>query len=536
VNRSILWLLCATLPLAAQVRYEDIRKGPAEDWLTYAGDYAGHRYSPLAQINRDNVGSLVPKWAYYVEDAKRLEASPLVFEGIMYVTNSNEVDALDARTGRRIWVYRSEQVERQAVNRGVALLGDRVFFVTSDAHLVALHRITGALLWDTQYADSKKGYHATLAPLALKDRVVVGVSGGDSGMRGFVAAYSAATGEELWRFWTVPSKGEPGSETWGDFALEWGGAATWLSGTFDPQLNLIYWTTGNPWPDFYGGDRRGDNLYSNCVIALDADTGKLKWYFQFTPHDTHDWDAQAWPVLIDMDFQGRKRKVLMHANRNGFFYILDRETGEFLRATPFIDKLDWATGIDAKGRPIEVSNMDPSPSGRKVCPAVRGASNWMSPSYNPGTGLFYVPTLEQCHIYTSSAKEPEPMKHFAGTGGEEIPSEPGQFFLRALDPKTGERKWEYPMTGPATMWAGAVSTAGGLVFFGDDDGHLVALDAATGKHLWHFYMGQRLTASPVTFSVAGKQYVTIAAATTVFTFGLFEPVTPVPLVPERKEP
>jgi alcohol dehydrogenase (cytochrome c) len=524
--------MALALPLAAQVRFEDIRNGPGVNWLTYFGDYAAQRHSPLRQIHRDNVASLVPKWTYHVDVARRLESVPLVYDGVMYVTNSNEVHALDARTGRRIWHYRDDQVGRQNVNRGAALLGDRLFFVTGDDYLIALHRTTGAVLWHKKFADVEKGYHATLAPLALKDRIIVGVSGGDSGMRGFVAALSASTGEELWRFWTVPAKGEPGSDTWGDFALEWGGAGTWMTGTYDPELNLIYWPTGNPWPDFYGKGRPGDNLYSCSVVALDAGTGKLQWHFQFTPHDTHDWDAQSIPVLVDLDFAGRRRKLLLHANRNGFFYVLDRTTGEFLRAKPFVDKLTWASGVDAKGRPIEVPGMEPAPNGTRVCPSVRGASNWMAPSYNPDTGLFYVPTLEQCDIYNSSAKAPQPMAGFAGGGGEQIPSDPGKFYLRAIDPKTLGRRWEYPMTGPATMWAGTLSTAGGLVFFGDDDGHLVALDARTGKHLWHYYMGQMLTASPITYTIDGKQYVTIAAATDVFTFGLFEPVKSVPVVAE----
>jgi alcohol dehydrogenase (cytochrome c) len=408
------------------------------------------------------------------------------------------------------------------VNRGVAILGDSVFFVTSDAHLVALNRKTGGGLWDREYADTSRGAFATLAPMAVRDLVIVGVSGGDTGVRGFLAAFSAATGEERWRFWTVPAKGEPGAETWGELGPEWGGAATWLNGTYDPELNLLYWTTGNPWPDFYGGARHGDNLYSDALLALDADTGKLKWYFQFTPHDTHDWDAQAWPVLLDSVYEGRPRKLLLHANRNGYVYVLDRATGEFLRATPFVERLNWAKGIDAKGKPIENPGMEPSPNGTRVCPSVRGATNWMSPAYNPETGLLYVPTLEQCDVYSSSAKTPEPMKNFAGTGGESISKEPGKFYLRALDPRTGEKRWDYPMTGHGDMWAGAVSTAGGLVFFGDDDGQLVAVDAVTGRHLWHYYLGQTITASPVTFMADGKQYVTIAAATDVFTFALFE--------------
>jgi PQQ-dependent dehydrogenase (methanol/ethanol family) len=507
---------------AAGARYDLIREGAGANWLTYAGDYAAHRHSRLAQISRANVSSLVSAWVYHVDGATHLEATPLVYDGIMYVTNSNEVHALDARTGRPIWKYRDELAKRSDVNRGVAILGDSVFFATSDAHLVALNRKTGGGLWDREFADTSRGAFATLAPMAVKDRVIVGVSGGDTGVRGFLAAFSAATGEELWRFWTVPAKGEPGAETWGELGPEWGGAATWLNGTYDPDLNLLYWTTGNPWPDFYGGARHGDNLYSDSLLALDADTGKVKWYFQFTPHDTHDWDAQAWPVLLDTVYEGRPRKLLLHANRNGYFYLLDRTTGEFLRATPFVERLNWAKGIDAKGRPIENPGMEPSPNGTRVCPSVRGATNWMSPSYNPGTGLLYVPTVEECDLYSSSAKTPEPMKNFAGTGGESISKEPGKFYLRALDPRTGQKRWDYPMTGHGDSWAGTVSTAGGLVFFGDDDGQLVAVDAVTGRHLWHYYLGQTLTASPITFIADGRQYVTIVAATDVFTFALFE--------------
>lgn len=524
---TIVSALCAAASLlpfcTAQVLFEDLKKGPGANWLTYSGDYAAQRHSPLDSINTSNVTSLVPKWTYRVEGARHLETSPLIYDGIMYITNTNEIQALDARTGRRIWSYLDSRSTKDAVNRGAALLGDRVFFVTGDSHLVALDRRTGALLWDKKYAEIKQGYYATLAPLALKDRIIVGVGGGDHGIRGFVAAFSPATGEELWRFWTIPAKGKPGSETWSEFPLQYAGAATWMTGTYDPELNLLYWTTGNPWPDFYGKERRGDNLYTCAVVALDASTGKLKWYFQFTPHDTHDWDAQSMPVLTDIEFQGAKRKLLLHPNRNGFFYVLDRTDGKFLLAKPFIDRLNWATGVDSKGRPIEVPDMDPVPAGKKVCPSVRGASNWMSPSFNPKTGLLYVPTLEQCDIYINTERVPEPAQGFSGGGGKPIPTEPGKFYLRAIDPKTGERRWEYPMTGPATAWAGTVSTTGGLVFFGDDDGHLVALDAATGKHLWHYNMGEKITASPVTFSVDGKQYVSIAATSAIFTFALFEP-------------
>jgi alcohol dehydrogenase (cytochrome c) len=512
----------------AQVRYEDILKGPGDNWLTYAGDYQGRRHSPLRQITVENAGSLVPKWVHHIPKANGLRTNPIVYNGVMYVTATNEIRAIDARSGRLIWQFKDTRAKKEVVNRGAALLGDRVFFVTADIHLTALDRRTGAVLWQKKYGSLEDGLFSSAAPLAVKDRVLVGVAGGDTGMRGYVSAFSASTGEELWRTYTIPKPGEPGSETWGKY-IDYGGGGTWLSGTYDPELNLLYWTTGNPWPDFYGGDREGDNLYSCSLLALDVDTGKMKWYFQFTPHDVHDWDAQAWPVLVDLPFQGRPRKLVLHANRNGFFYVLDRVTGEFLRATKLVDKLDWASGVDAKGRPIRVPDKLPTPTGNRVCPGVRGATNWMSPSFNPATGLLYVVTLEQCDVYTSSSKEPEPKKNFSGGGAGPKPIDVGQFFLRAYDPKTGERKWEYPMTGPGESWAGTVSTAGGVVFFGDDDGQLVAVDARDGRHLWHFQMGEGLTASPITYAVEGKQHVAIASATAIFAFGLFEAVPSVPL-------
>jgi len=521
--------LAAALPLAAQVRHEDILQSPNHNWLTYAGDFQGKRHSPLKQITPANAGSLVPKWTNHISGANRLEASPLVYDGVMYITNTNELIALDTRSGRIIWRYKDTRSKKDAVNRGAAILGDRVYFVTGDVHLVSLDRRTGAVAWTRQYGRVEDGLYASAAPLAVKDKIIVGVAGGDSGMRGYIAAFSADEGKELWRLYTVPAKGEPGAESWGGY-IEWGGGGTWLSGTYDPQLNLLYWTTGNPWPDFYGGDRKGDNLYTCSLLAIDLDTGKMKWYFQFTPHDTHDWDAQSWPVLLDTEISGKPRKVVMHPNRNGFLYTLDRATGEFLRATKMVDKLDWATGIDAKGRPILVPDKDPTPAGNYICPGVRGAANWMAPTYNPGTGLLYVMNLEQCDVYTSSAQEPEPKKNFAGGGASPKKSDPGQFFLRAYDPKTGKRVWEYPLTGKAASWSGSVSTAGGVVFFGDDDNHLVAVDAKSGRHLWHYNMGQPVFASPITYEVDGKQYVTIASQTDIFTFGLHEPMQSVPVL------
>jgi alcohol dehydrogenase (cytochrome c) len=505
--------------LAAQVSTADLRSGPNQNWLTYIGDYFGQRYSPLAEINRANVARLAPKWVRHIDGASEMETVPLVFEGVMYATNSNEVYALDAVSGKEIWHYRAEGVRRRSANRGAAILGDRVFLVTSDCHLIALRRTSGGILWDHDYAGST-GYSCTGAPLVVKDKLIVGVA--SSGKACFVAALSAETGEEAWRFWTVPRKGEPGSDSWGKINVENGGAPTWTTGSYDPDLNLIYWPTGNPWPDFNGTDRPGDNLYSDCVLALDPESGKMKWYFQFVPHDTHDWDANEQPVLLDADFRGQPRKLLLQANRNGFYYVLDRTTGEFLLAEPFVKKLTWAKGVDSKGRPILLPNSEPSPSGTRTCPGVHGATNWWAPSLNPQLGLFYVVALEECEDYYSSAQEPVPNSGFRGTGHTIPPAEPGQFVFRALNAVTGKVQFEFPMPGPTKMWAGTLATAGGLVFTADDDGDLIGVDAKTGADLWHFYMGSNLKASPMTFSVRGRQFVTIASGSNLFTFGLPE--------------
>lgn len=525
-NRFLLSLALACVSFA-QV-HDDIMKGATGDWLTYAGTYSGWRYSPLSQITAANAKNIVPKWVYHVPNARGLRSSPIVYQGVLYITNTNSVYAIDARSGRLAWQYADPRAEKGGVNRGAAIWADKVYFTTSDNYLVALDRHTGSLIFNKKFADVSQGTTSTSAPLVAKGKVIVGSAGGDSGMRGFVMALSAETGETLWKSYTVPARGEKGSETWGDL-IDYGGGAAWLSGTYDPDLNLLYWTTGNPWPDYNASVRPGDNLYTCSLLALDLDTGKMKWHFQFTPHDTHDWDAQSWPVLVDTEIRGQKRKVVLHANRNGFFYALDRVTGEFLRATQLIDKVTWASGIDDKGRPILKPNSDPTPEGNWVCPSVKGATNWMGHSYHPGTGLLYVLTLEQCGMYYRSAQKPEPMKNFSGGGATE---EGGQVLLRALDPKTGKRVWEYPMTGVGRMWTGTVATAGGVLFTGDDDGHMVALDARNGKNLWHFNMGEGLTASPVTYSIDGKQYVAIASATAVFAFGLFEPAVGVepPLV------
>jgi alcohol dehydrogenase (cytochrome c) len=529
--QSLLLLLTAST-LLAQVSFDDIRKSPNQNWLTYSGDYSGRGLSPLTQITPENAQNLTPKWTFAVPNAKGLRTRPIVADGVLYATNTNAIFALDAKSGRVIWQYTDTQSKKESGNRGAAILGNQVYFNTADCHLVSLDRRTGGLAWRKQYGDIKDGVFCTSAPVAINGKIIVGTAGGDEGMRGYLAALDATTGAELWRTYTVPARGEPGSETWGDY-IQYGGAATWLSGTFDPDTNTLFWTTGNPWPDFYGGDRKGDNLYSCSLLALDANTGKMKWHFQFTPGDWHDWDAQSWPILADVQYEGKPRKVVFHANRNGFLYLLDRETGKYLRSSKLIEQLDWATGIDPKGRPIPVPGKDPTAEGNRVCPGVRGATNWMSQSYNPATGLLSVVVLEQCDVYTSSSKTPEPGKNFAGGGAGPKPNEPGQFFIRTFNPLTGERKWQYPMTGKAEMWAGLTGTVTGVLFAGDDDGHMIALEAKSGKHLWHYQTGGSIYASPITYMVDGKQYITIANNTSIFTFGLFEPVKSVPVPPIR---
>ncbi len=504
----------------AQVTAADLRKGPHQNWLTYHGDYSGTRFSPLTEINRNTVSELVPKWIRHFDTPSDLEAVPLVFNGAMYTTSGNQLFALDAVTGREIWHYQALGAKKHGVSRGAAILGDQVFFTTSDCHLISLRRTNGAVLWDREFAGT--GYSCSGAPLAVKDKIIVGVA--SSGKTCFTAALSAKDGTEAWRVWSVPQeRGQPGSDTWGKFPLSQGGGPTWTTATYDPELNLLYVQTGNPWPDFYGGDRPGDNLHTDCILALDVDTGKMKWYFQFVPHDTHDWDANEVPVLLNTVYDGQPSKLLLQANRDGFYYVLDRETGKFLTGRPFVKELNWAKGLDDSGRPMVTPNTSPSPGGSRVCPSVHGATNWWSPSINSQLGLFYVVALEQCETYYSSSQEPVPNSGFRGTGHNIINAEPGEFYLRALDLKTGKLRWEFPMPGPTTMWAGTVATAGDLVFSADDDGNLIAFDAQSGKPLWHFYTGSNLHASPMTFGVNGHQYVTIASGSNLITCGLHKP-------------
>ena len=508
------------------VRAEDLLTTPVgENWPSYNGDYTGRRFSSLREINRSNVVQLRPAWVFHPGNSQRLEATPVVIRGVMYLTSANDVFALDGTTGRTLWHYTrpvsSGLLDDAAAHksRGVAVWEHLVYSETDDAHLLCLDARSGNLLWDVQYADKVKQYGATSAPLVVKDEVIVGTSGGDSGVRGFLAAYDARKGTLKWKLWTIPGPGELGHESWpGDSYLH-GGGTTWMPGTYDPELDTLYWTTSNAAPDFDGTSRPGDNLYTACVLAIDPDSGKLKWYFQFTPHDVYDYDANETPVLADLEEKGATRHLLMQANRNGFFYVLDRSNGKFLRATPFVDKLNWATAIDANGRPL-LSGRVPTKDGTYICPGIVGATNWFSPSYNPNTGLFYVMALENCNLYFSKPKPFTQGETFYGTGTKHPVGEESRKILLALSTLDGKKIWQYPQVGRGSSWGGTLTTAGGLVFFADDAESLEAVDAETGRAMWHFNTGQAFSASPMTYAIDGVQYVAIGAGSDVFSFAL----------------
>ena len=518
-----------SLPLITAQDLLDGFKQPSR-WLMYSGDYSGKRHSPLTQITRDNVDRLAAQWTFQAEGmtlGRGYESTPLVVDGVMYLTgNSNYAWAIDMRTGRQIWRYRRALPQGltygggNPTNRGFAALGDRLFMGTLDAHLISLDRNTGAVLWDVELDDFKLGHAATGAPLVVKDKVIIGNAGGDLPTRGFIDAYDAKTGARAWRFYTIPAAGEPAADTWSDAdVLPRGGGATWQTGSYDPELNTLYWGTGNPQPDYYGGDRQGDNLYTTSIVALDADTGKLKWHYQFTPHDTHDWDANHVPVLADLTINGQPRKVVMVANRNSFFYVLDRVTGQFLLGKPFTGT-QWAREIGKDGRPIVLSNgaITPETPNPPCVPDLRGGTNFNPPSYDPSLQLFFVMARETCAIYTPQKMELVPGRVFMSGGMKKLP-EPDYGALRAIDPKTGEIKWEHKL--PTPSLAGVTTTASGLVFAGDNEGNFNAFDGRNGKKLWSYRMGSLIWgAAATTFMLDGRQHVVLPAGTAVVAFAL----------------
>ncbi len=523
----------APSPTSLPVTYERLLNATGEpgNWLTYSGDYRSHHYSRLNQITVDNVHRLRAKWIYQMHRQK-VETTPIVVDGIMYVTRPpSDVIALDAETGRALWTYEHKLSGRVytccgEVNRGLAILDGTLFLTTLDAQLIALDARAGRVVWRKALADPALNYTATGAPLAIKDKVIVGIAGAEGGIRGFLDAYDPRTGDRIWRLWTVPAPGEPGSETWAGDSWKNGGASTWLTGSYDPDLNLLYWGTGNPGPDYNGDVRPGDNLYSCSLLALDPDSGKLKWHFQFTPHDTRDWDATQVPVLIDAtdatDSTTRGRKLVVVPSRNGFYYVLDRRTGEFLLAKPFV-KQTWAKEIDKKGRPVLNPGQEPTAEGNEsIWPGVDGGHNWMSPSYNPNTRLLYFNAREERRrFFKTDAPEFRPGEAFfggGGGGGARFRPEESWGKLVAMAPETGEIRWEHRILAPP--WAGVLSTAGNLVFSATPSGNFYALDARTGKELWRFNGGDRVFASPITFLSRGKQIVTIPIGDVLIAFGL----------------
>jgi len=513
-------------PAPGGIDFSAILNPEPGDWLTYNGDLSGNRRSQLTQIKTSNVDKLqlkwtfsIPLWRQFLPDTPYyhrnmsyfgLETVPIVAEGVMYVTGPSQVFALDPRTGQQIWHYSRPRTPglvsdpSLGTNRGVAILGDNIFVVTDNAHLIALNRVTGRLVWEAVMPEEPQRYGGTVAPLIVKDMVVAGVAGGDWGIRGFLAAYNAATGERVWRHWTVPAPGEPGSETWEGTAITLGGGGTWLTGSYDPTTDTLYWATGNPWPNSDDSERGGDNLFTDSVLALDPATGERKWYYQFTPHDTHDWDAAEPNVLVDTIYKGQPRKLLLHADRNGFFYVFDRTDGELLLAKPFVNRLTWASGIGDDGRPI------PMPPGELSCPD--HATNWSGTAYSPLTRLYYVMALEKCTVNRVPG----------GWRTARPPADPGKKYLRALNIETGEIAWEVPQVGPVDgkRDAGLLSTASGLLFYGDPSGYFVAADERDGKTLWRVPLNATIKTSPVTYSIDGEQFITLAVGSNIMSFGL----------------
>jgi alcohol dehydrogenase (cytochrome c) len=522
------------------ITYERLLKADQEpgNWLMYSNTYNGWRFSRLNQITPQNVKNLRIKWLFQGRHNEKFETTPLVVDGIMYLTRpENAIYALDVVTGRQLWMYEHRNPERTfnccgRVNRGLAILGNTLFMNTLDMHVLAVDAKSGRELWKTKMFDhmAAGGYAAPGAPLVVKDKVIVGMAGGERGVSGFLDAYDPKTGQRVWRFNTIPQPGEPNFGTWAGDSWKTGGASTWNTGSYDPETNTLFWGTSNPWPDYFDDNRAGDNLYSASVIALDPDTGKLKWYYQFTPHDTHDWDATQNPVLVDTEFLGQTRKVLAWPNRNGFFYLIDRTNGKFLSATAFV-KQTWNDGFDYEnnGRPKLVPGMEPTPEGNdKVWPGIDGGANWMSHSYSPLTRLLYTFAKEERRAYTKSPVNPpttEPNPDGPGRGGGGRAGRPPRFAPEeswgkaiAIDPRNGQIKWEYRVVSPP--WGGLMATAGNLVFGGTIQGVIFALNATTGEKLWHFASNGPVYGTAISYLADGKQFVSIPAGDIILTFGL----------------
>jgi alcohol dehydrogenase (cytochrome c) len=540
---AVVWTLHGqSLP----VTYDRLLNADKEpgNWLMYSHTYSGWRYSALDRITTQNVKNLGVKWLFQGRSQEKFETTPLVVDGIMYLTRpENDVFALDAETGRVMWTYSYKNPQRTYnccgnVNRGLGVLGNSLFMNTLDMHLIAIDAKSGRELWKTEMQDytASGGYAATGAPLVVKDKVIVGMAGGEHPISGFLDAYDAATGKRLWRFNTIPQPGEANFGTWAGDSWKTGGVATWNTGSYDPESNTVYWGTSNPWPDYNGDYRAGDNLYSCSALALDPDSGKLKWHYQFTPHDTHDWDASQIPILLDAPFRDKPRKLIAWAARNGFYYLLDRNSGEFLLAKSFV-RQTWVRGFDDKGRPQVIPGNDPTPEGNdQIFPGVDGAANWMSPSYSPLTKLLYVFARDERRLFTKNTVRHAAEENNAvggrgagagifgaggnggGRGRARFAPEESWGKVVAIDPLSGNIQWEHKVITPP--WGGVMSTAGGLVFGGTQEGVVFALDARTGERLWYFLGNDRIYATPISYLANGKQYVSLAVGDVLVTWGL----------------
>ena len=505
--------------------FERLRRASSEphNWLTYWGNYDGTHYSTLNQINASNVLRLQAAWARQLPGSSVLEATPLVIDGVMYTSGPpGTVVALEAATGRQIWRYERTQKVRNPheinpYSRGVAVLDHRVFVGTLDAALLALDARTGTLLWEVQIADPMQGFSITSPPLPLRDKIITGIAGGEFGIRGFIDAYDPATGERLWRFSTIPAPGEFGHDTWAGDSWKLGCGATWLPGSYDPDLDVVYWATGNPCPLYNGDGRKGDNLFTSSVIALDPATGRRKWHYQFSPHDTHDWDSNQDMVLVDRPFHGEPRKLLMHADRNGHFYVLDRTNGRLLSGTPFVGQT-WNGGFDANGRPMPKAGSESSADGNVITPTIGGGTNFQAPSYSPVTGWMYFAFTEGAQRYISDTRPFQPGQQYPGGRGA-AEGRGRTAGVMAIDPENGRTMWQFPLT-QGSLTAGVLATAGGIVFASSKEGYLHALDARSGALLWRFQTGAAIDASPISYSIDGKQFVAVSAGNVVFSFAL----------------
>jgi len=513
----VILALSARMPIAAAQGLDAtaLLKPATDTWPTYNGDYSGARYSTLDQISAKNIDSLTLAWAFRTH-GHVLKSTPLEVNGILYLTAPDNVWAVDARFGREIWHYQRQSEGDHIGHRGLGMYKNWLYFTTPDAHLVCLDAKDGKVRWDVELADVKLGYFSTMAPLVIRDHVIAGVSGDVTDVRGFLKSIDPETGETQWTWYTDPDPGQPGSETWpkDSDAILHGGGMTWMTGTYDPDLNLLYWGTGNPNPVLAGEGRPGDNLYTCSIVALNPDTGKLAWHFQPSPHDVHDWDAVETPVLFDAEFKGKKRKLLAQASRNGFYFLLDRTNGQYLAAAPFIDQT-WATGVDAHGRPMAKPEATPTPDGALVEPGSDGATNWMAPSFDPQTNLFYVNARRIFSIYYQTVTGKA-----EGWGGRDR-NLWANSTIRALDYRTGKVVWNHE-TGEDENGAGILTTAGHLLFSADTSGNLLALDAASGKTLWHLNAGGRVVASPMSYQLDGRQYVLFAVQDVLYAFALPE--------------